>query len=236
MSSYMTSAQWLGQEEAPTHFPKPNLHQKKVTVTVWWSAASLIHYSFLNPIKSEKYVQQISEKHWKLQCLQLVLVNRMGPVLLHDNAWPHIAQPVLQKMSKLGYEGLPQFSSVTQSCPTLCDPLDHSKPGLPVLHQFSELAQTHVHQLTRWCHPAISSSVIPFSCLQSSSALRSFQMSQLFASGGQSIGVLASISVFPMNTQDWSPLGWTGWISLQSKGLSRVFSNTTVHKHQFFSA
>ena len=63
MSSYMTSAQWLGQEEAPMHFPKPNLHQKKVIVTVWWSAASLIHYSFLNPIKSEKYVQQISEKH-----------------------------------------------------------------------------------------------------------------------------------------------------------------------------
>ena len=81
--------------------------------------------------------------------------------------------------------------------------------------------------LSRWCHPTISSSVVPFSsCLQS--------MSQLFPSGGQSIGVSALKSVLQMNTQDWSPLGWTGWISLQSKGLSRVFSNTTVQKHQFF--
>ena len=88
-----------------------------------------------------------------------------------------------------------------------------------------------------WCHPTISSSVIPFSsCPQSSPASGSFPMSQLFASGGQSIGVSASTSVLPMNIQDWSPLGWTGWISLQSKGLSRVFSNTTVQKHQFFGA
>ena len=88
-----------------------------------------------------------------------------------------------------------------------------------------------------WCHPTISSSVVPFSsCPQSFPASGSFQMSQLFASGGQSIGVSASTSVLPMNTQDWSPLGWTGWISLQSKGLSRVFSNTTVQKHQFFGA
>ena len=87
-----------------------------------------------------------------------------------------------------------------------------------------------------WCHPAISSSVIPFSsCPQSLPASGSFPMSQLFAWGGQSIGVSASASVLPMNTQDWSPLGWTGWISLQSKGLSRVF-NTTVQKHQFFGA
>ena len=86
--------------------------------------------------------------------------------------------------------------------------------------------------LNQWCHPAISSSVIPFSsCLQSSPASGSFQRSQFFASGGQSIGVSASASVLPMNMQDWFPLGWTGWISLQSKGLSRVFSNTTVQKH-----
>ena len=88
-----------------------------------------------------------------------------------------------------------------------------------------------------WCHPTISSSVIPFSsCLQPFPASGSLQMSQLFPSGGQSIGVSASSSVLPKNTQDWSPLRWTGWISLQSKGLSRVFSNTTVQKHQFFSA
>ena len=91
--------------------------------------------------------------------------------------------------------------------------------------------------LSLWCHPTISSSVVPFSSrLQSFPTSGSFQMSQPFTSGGQSIGVLASASVLPMNTQDWSPLGWTGWISLQSKGLSRVFSNTTVQKHQFFSA
>ena len=85
---------------------------------------------------------------------------------------------------------------------------------------------------SRWCHPAISSSIVSFSsCPQSLPASGSFPMSQLFAWGGQSIGVSASASVLPMNTQDWSPLGWTGWNSLQSKGLSRVFSNTTVQKH-----
>ena len=90
--------------------------------------------------------------------------------------------------------------------------------------------------LSRWCHPTISSIVILFSsCLQSFSASGSFQMNQFFASGGQSIRVSASASVLPINIQDWFPLGWTGWISLQSKGLSRVFSNTTVQKLHFFS-
>ena len=90
---------------------------------------------------------------------------------------------------------------------------------------------------TQWCYPTISSSVVPFyACPQSFPASRSFQMSQLFTSGGQSIGASVSASVLPMNTQNWFPLGWTGWISLQSKGLSRVSSNTTVQKHQFFSA
>ena len=89
---------------------------------------------------------------------------------------------------------------------------------------------------SRWCHPTISSSVVPFSSrLQSFPASESFPMSQFFTSGGQSIGVWASTSVLPINTQDWSPLGWTGWISLQTKELSIVFSNTTVQKHQFFS-
>ena len=91
--------------------------------------------------------------------------------------------------------------------------------------------------LSRWCHPTILSSAIPFSsCLQSFPASGSFPISQLFASDGQSIGASASASVLPMNIQDWFPLGWTGWIPLQSKGLSRVFSNTTVQKHQLFSA
>ena len=91
--------------------------------------------------------------------------------------------------------------------------------------------------LSWWCHPTITSSVVPFSsCPQSFPASGSFQMSQLIASGGHSIGASASTSVLPMNTHDWSPLGWTGWISWQSKGLSRVFSNSTVQKHQFFGA
>ena len=86
--------------------------------------------------------------------------------------------------------------------------------------------------LSQWCHPTISSSIVPFSsCPQSFPASESFQMSQLFVSGGQGIGVSASTSVLPMNNQNWSPLGWTGWISLQSKRLSRVFSNTTAQKH-----
>ena len=90
---------------------------------------------------------------------------------------------------------------------------------------------------SQWCHPTISSSVVPFSsCLQSCPASGSFPVSQFFTSGDQSIGASASASVLPMNTQDWSPLGWTGWISLQSKGLSRVFSRTTIQKHQFFGS
>ena len=173
-----------------------------------------------------------------------------------------------------------------QSCPTLCDPIDGSPPssavpgilqartlewvaisfsnawkwkvkvkslspvrllatprtaayqappsiGLSIHHQLPESIQTHVHRVGDAIQP--SHPVVPFSsCPQSFPASGSFQMSQLFASGGQSIGVSASTSVLPTNTQDWSPLGWTGWISLQSEGLSRVFSNTTVQKHQFF--
>ena len=128
-----------------------------------------------------------------------------------------------------------QFGSVTQSCLTLSDPWSCSTPGLPVHHQL--WVYSNSCPLSWWCHPTISSSVLPFSsCPQSFSASGSFLMSQLFALGGQSIGVSASTSVLPMNTQDWFPLGWTGWISLQSKGLSRVFSNITAQKHQFFGA
>ena len=109
--------------------------------------------------------------------------------------------------------------------------MDHSTPGLPVPSP-TPRAYSNSSPLSWWCHPTISSSVIPFSsCLQSSPASGSFQMSQLFTSGGQSIGVSASTTVLPMNTQDWFPLGWTGWISLQFKGLSRVFSNTTVESN-----
>ena len=121
------------------------------------------------------------------------------------------------------------FSSVAQSCLTLCNPLGCSTPGFPVLHHLPEFAQSW------WCHPPISSSVSLFySCPQSFPASGSFPISWLFASGGQSFGV--SASVLPMNIQGWFPLGLTDLISLLYKGLSRVFSGTTVWRHQFFRA
>ena len=131
------------------------------------------------------------------------------------------------------------FSSVQFNRSVMSDSLQphepqHARPPCP-----SPTPRVHPSPcpLSRWCHPTTSSSVIPFSSYpQPFPASGSFPVSQLFASGGQSIGVSASTSVLPMNTQDWSPLGWTGWISLQSKGISRVFSNMTVQKHQFFSA
>ena len=128
-----------------------------------------------------------------------------------------------------------QFKSVAQSCPTLCDPVDCSTPGFPVHHQLLEFTQTHVHWVSdaiQPSHPLSSPSPPAFNLSQH----QSFQMSQLFTSGGQSIGVSASASVLPMNIQGWFLLWLTGLISLQSKGLSRVFSNTTVQKHQFSGA
>ena len=130
-----------------------------------------------------------------------------------------------------------QFSSVHFSCSVVSDSLrphelQYARTPCP-----SPTPGVYPNSCasSQWCHPAISSSVVPFSsCPQSLLASGSFQMSQLFAWGGQSIGVSASASFLPKNTQDWSPSEWTGWISLQSKGLSRVFSNTTVQKHQFF--
>ena len=131
----------------------------------------------------------------------------------------------------------PRLGSVQVSHSVMSNPLrphglQHSRPPWP---SPTPRVYTNSGPLSWWCHPTISSSVIPFSCPQSFPASGSFPMSQLFPLGGQSIVVSASTSVLPVNTQDWSPLGWTGWISLQSKGLSRVFSNTTVQKHQFFS-
>ena len=130
-------------------------------------------------------------------------------------------------------------NAVQFSYSVVCDSLrprelQHARPPCP-----SPTPGVHPNlcPLSQWCHPTISSSVIPFSsCPQSFPASGSFQMSQLFASGGQSIGVSASASVLPMNIQDWFPSGWTGWIALQSKGLSRVFLNTAVQKHVFFCA
>ena len=126
-----------------------------------------------------------------------------------------------------------QFSHSVESDSLWPHRLQHARPPCP-----SPTCRVHPNPcpLSRWCCPTISSFAVPFSsCPQFFPASGSFPMSQFFASGGQSIGVSASASVLPMNIQDWSPLGWASWISLQSKGLSRVFSNTTVQKHQFFS-
>ena len=126
-----------------------------------------------------------------------------------------------------------QFSRSVMSVSLRPHELQHARPPCP-----SSTPGAHWNPCPSswWCHPAISSSVVPFSsCPQSLPASESFPMSQHFTWGGQSIGVSTLASVLPMNTQDWSPLEWTGWISLQSKGLSRVFSNTTVQNHQFFS-
>ena len=140
--------------------------------------------------------------------------------------------PVLKRI----VDSPPYISSVQFSHSVMSDSLrppwlQHARPPCP---SPAPGVYSNSCPSSRWCHPAISSSVVPFSSrLQSFPASGSFPMSQLFVSDGQSIGVSALTSVLPMNIQDWSPLGWTGWISLQSKGLSRVLSNTTFQKHQF---
>ena len=139
--------------------------------------------------------------------------------LLNNSTWKFCTQSV---------------SSVSQSCPALCNPMNRSTPGLPVHHQLPKSTQTHVHRVGDAIQPSYPLLSPSPPALKSFPASGSFQMSQLFTSSGQSIRVSASTSVLPVNTQYWSPLRWTGWISLQSKGLSRVFSNTTVQKHQFF--
>ena len=149
------------------------------------------------------------------------------------SAFSHDTSTQWPKYTILGFSSV-QFSRSVVSESLQPHESQHARPPCP-----SPTPRVYPNScpLSRWCHPTISSSVVPFSsCPQSFPASGSFQMSQLFAWGGQSSGVSVSTSVLPMNTQDWSPLGWTSWISLQSKGLSRVFSNTTVQKHQFFSA
>ena len=155
----------------------------------------------------------------------------MEAIIPEDNLFP------INKCSKKT-ERCVQFSSVQFSSSVMSDSLrphesQHARPPCP-----SPTPGVHPNScpLSWWCHLTISSSVVPSSsCSQSFPTSGTFQMSQLFGSGGRNIGVSASTSVLPMNTQDWFPLGWTGWIFLQLKLLSRVFSNTTVQKHQFFS-
>ena len=146
----------------------------------------------------------------------------------------YIWTPALNSLDVyLGVE-LPKHMTIqfSQSCPTLCDPMDCSTPGFPIHYLLLELAQIHVHRVGDAIQP--SHPVTSFcSCLQSYPASESFLMNQFFTSGGQSIGVSASASVLPMNIQGWFPLGLTGCISLQSKRFTRVFSNTTVQTHHF---
>ena len=186
-----------------------------------------------------------------------------GDIYLFFFSWPHhmacwilssltrdwTCPPLLevQNLNKLDCQGslsntyihICIFSSIQFSCSVVSDSLQphelqHARPPCP---SPTPGIYSNSCLLSQWCLPTISSFVVPFSShLQSFSASGSFPMSQLFASGGQSIGVSALTSVLPTNTQDWCPLGWTGWISLQSKGLSRVYSNTTVQKYQFFGA
>ena len=172
----------------------------------WLSSSSMKYVPHMPWHKALKYFL----KAFYLNITRMLVMMNWVNLVKQSPSWGHFYHSV-------------QFSSVSQSCPTLCDPMNCSTPGLPVHHQVREFTQTHVHRVSDTIQPAISSSVVPFSsCPQSLPASGSFPMSQLFAWGGQSIGVSASASVLPMNTQDWSPLGWTGWISLQSKGLSII--------------
>ena len=183
-----------------------------------------------------------SSTWWKFQYLQNSSEDTTQNIIY--SPWGATKGPWLCLMAKVLLVWVSQvvLSSVQFSRSVVSDSLrshepQHARPPCP-----SPTPRVHPKPcpLSHWCHPTISSSVVPLSsCPQSFPASGSFQISQLFASGGPSIGVSASTSVLPMNTQDWSPLGWTGWSpsnSLQSKGLSRVFSNTTVQKHQFYGA
>jgi len=154
--------------------------------------------------------------------------------------WPTVSRLEMPNLPLLMWrKGFMGFGSVQFSHSVVSDSLwphesQHARPPCPLP---TPGHHSNSRPSSRWCHPAISSSVIPFaSCPQSLPASESFPVSQLFAWGGQSTGASALVSFLPKNTQGWSPLEWTGWISLQSKGPSRVFSNTTVQKHQFFGA
>ena len=163
----------------------------------------------------------------------LLLLSRFSRVWLCVTPWTaaHQAPPSMLLQRGTWKDISVQFSLSVVSDSLRPQGLQHARPpcASPTLGLYP-----NSWSLSRWCHPTISCSVVPFSCCpQPFPASGSFQMSQLFPSGGRSIRVSASTSIVPINTEDWAPLGWTGWISLQSKGLSRVFSNTTVQKQQF---
>ena len=165
--------------------------------------------------------------------LKLILCKALGTMSLLEGVYPAVPTPAPLSSTNLKFSSVQSLSRVW----LFATPWTTARQAsLSITNPKSPPKPVSI-ELVSFFHPTISSSVVPFfSCPQSFPAAGSFQMSQLFASGGQSIGVSASTPVLPMNTQDWSPLGWTGWNSLLSKGLSRVFSNTTLQKHQFFCA
>ena len=204
-----------------------------------WRYPSLILYISCSSLRISRLSKENGSFYWRIvletKILPQAVLNIPGrPLLLDPLSWCSKWMCLYTNWCIYKYCHCVQFSSVIQSCPTLqLHELLHTRP--PCLSPTPRV-YPNLCPLSRWCHSTVSSFVVPFSsCPQSFPASGSFQMSQLFASGSQSIGISASTSVLPMNTQDWSPLGWTGWISLQSKGLSRVFSNTAIQRHQFFS-
>ena len=196
----------------------------------WWISEMDIEWYISNlPYVDERWrgevLCELLEKSKKnTNCVQIKYFLFSGKYF--EFCFPNLVIMVFELSFQFSHSG------VSNSLPP--HELQHARPPCPSL---TPRVYSNSWPSSQWCHPALSSSVVPFSsCPQSLPASGSFPMSQLFAWGGQSIGVSASTSVPPMNTQNWSPLGWTGWISLQSKGLSRVFSNTTVQKHKFFGA
>ena len=186
----------------------------------------------LNLWKPNTYISQVETQWVQLLKIHVIKTNFQKNFMI-------IRGSIKKNYPKLRNKTKKWLSSVQFSCSVVSNSLRPYEPqyARPPCPSPTPGVHPNPYPLCRWCHTTISPSVIPFSSyLQSFPASGSFQMSQLFASGGQSIGVSASTSVPPMNTPDWYPLEWTGWISLQSKGLSRVFSNTTVQKHKFFSA
>ena len=183
--------------------------------------------------------RSISHHSWLWECIVHQRLGEDGgvPPSLHGVTSPTVAaggknMSEIRIIVQVSFKGSVQFSCSVMSDSLRPHGLQHSRTPCP---SPTPRACSNSCPLNRWCYPTISSSVIPFaSCLQSFPASGSFPVSQFLTSGGKRIGASASASVLPMNIQDWFPLGWTGWISLQSKGLSRIFSNTTVQKHQFF--
>ena len=205
--SSFSHAQHVTKTGCCRHFPI-------FTPFLWSNDVYIIHtpyYIYFLPLNSTKFLVTSSHSSSILKSILLFAANRIHSIILWRTS---------------------QFSSVQFSCSVVSNSLrphglQHDRPPCP---SPTPGVYSNSCPLSRWCHPTMSSSVVHFSCLQSFPALGFSQMSQLFTSGGQSIGASASTSVFAMNTQDWFHLEWTGWISLQSKGLSRVFSNTTVQK------